>query len=82
MSHEQITEQYEAYLKEHAAFEEKGVNFNWVPNVGFDNRINFEILFEIDASIIFWVPIIFVLINSIGLYSAAGTCFKAAACIT
>jgi len=25
MSHEQIVEQYEAYLKEHAAFEEKGV---------------------------------------------------------
>ncbi|MDA7680996.1 beta-lactamase family protein [Verrucomicrobiales bacterium] len=24
-------------------FEEKGVNFNWVPNVGFDNRINFDI---------------------------------------
>ena len=25
MSHKQIVEQYEAYLKEHAAFEEKGV---------------------------------------------------------
>jgi len=25
MSHEQIVEQYETYLKEHAAFEEKGV---------------------------------------------------------
>ena len=35
-----------------------------------------------DASIIFWAPSTFVLINSKGLYSAAGTCFKAAACIT
>ena len=27
----------------------------------------------------FWAPMIFVLINSVGLYSAAGTCFRAAA---
>ena len=30
----------------------------------------------------FSAPITFVLINSMGLYSAAGTCFKAAACTT
>ena len=39
-------------------------------------------LLSIDASKIFCAPIIFVLTYSMGLYSAVGTCFKAAACMT
>ena len=37
---------------------------------------------EIAASTILVAPLTLVLINSFGLYSAAGTCFKAAAWIT
>ena len=34
-----------------------------------------------EAYIKAWAPLTFVLMHSKGLYSAAGTCFKAAACI-
>ena len=44
-----------------------------------DKAITFFTLFCIAASITFWAPTIFVLINSKGLYSAVSTCFKAAA---
>ena len=44
-----------------------------------DRAITFSTLFEKHASIIFCAPNIFVFTNSIGLYSAAGTCFNAAA---
>lgn len=44
-----------------------------------DNAITFFTLFLRAARITFSAPLIFVLIHSIGLYSAAGTCFKAAA---
>mgnify|MGYP003304545412 CR=1 FL=1 len=47
-----------------------------------DSEITFLTLFFKEAKIIFWAPITFVLMHSIGLYSAAGTCFSAAACIT
>ena len=44
-----------------------------------DKDITFLTLFEKQASIMFYAPKIFVFTNSIGLYSAAGTCFSAAA---
>ena len=44
-----------------------------------DNAITFFTLFFNEASIKFCAPIIFVLMVSIGLYSAVGTCFNAAA---
>lgn len=44
-----------------------------------DSAITFFTPVVIAHSTKFCVPITFVLINSIGLYSAAGTCFKAAA---
>ena len=47
-----------------------------------DRAITFLTFLSIDASIIFCAPITFVLINSNGLYSAAGTCLRAAACTT
>jgi hypothetical protein len=37
---------------------------------------------SIAASMTFWAPCTFVLTASKGLYSAAGTCFNAAACTT
>ena len=45
-----------------------------------DKAIIFFTLFFIAARTIFSAPMIFVFINSVGLYSAAGTCFNAAAC--
>ena len=47
-----------------------------------ERAITFLTSVDIEASIIFWAPIIFVLTNSPGLYSAVGTCFNAAACTT
>ena len=44
-----------------------------------DKLITLSTLLFILAKIIFSAPIIFVFTNSIGLYSAAGTCFSAAA---
>ena len=29
-------------------FEKDGVNFNWVPNVGFDNKMNFDLIGKSD----------------------------------
>ena len=46
-----------------------------------DNAITFLTLLLKEHSIMFCAPITFVLIVSIGLYSAVGTCFNAAACI-
>ena len=44
-----------------------------------DNAITFLTLVFKHAEIIDWAPFIFVLMHSNGLYSAAGTCFGAAA---
>ena len=46
-----------------------------------DSAITFFTSSSIAASIIFCDPITFVFTNSIGLYSAAGTCLRAAAWI-
>ena len=45
-----------------------------------DKAIILLTLFSIAASIIFCAPSTLVCIHSNGLYSAAGTCFNAAAC--
>ena len=47
-----------------------------------DNATTFLTLDSKHASIRLLAPIIFVLIYSVGLYSALGTCFRAAACAT
>ena len=47
-----------------------------------DKAITFFTFVFSAASITFCAPKIFVFIVSNGLYSAVGTCFKAAACIT
>ena len=44
-----------------------------------DKATTFSTLLLNEQSIMFCAPIIFVLINSVGLYSPAGTCYKAAA---
>ena len=46
-----------------------------------DNAITLSTSFFIAQSITFCAPLIFVLINSHGLYSAVLICFRAAACI-
>ena len=45
-----------------------------------DKAIIFLHYFLLLLGTIFSAPRIFVFINSVGLYSAAGTCFNAAAC--
>ena len=47
-----------------------------------ESAINCLTFLSMQASTMFWEPIIFVFINSVGLYSAAGTCFNAAEWIT
>ena len=55
--------------------------FTGLTALSVDNAIIFLTLLSIAAFMIFSAPCILVLIASIGLYSAAGICLRAAACI-
>ena len=81
------------YLAEFACLklgkkEEEKINYTQeiikadMEEAGQDKEITFLTFFSIHASITFCVPRILVFTASKGLYSAAGTCLRAAACIT
>ena len=53
--------------------------FTGAQALSVESATTFFTLALIAASITLDAPIIFVLMNSVGLYSAAGTCFNAAA---